>query len=115
MDGSGWPLVGRTSVGFLGGVGRPTPSATHAEREIGDLLGLREQLDSWNDGKPETDDDLEVGLLWLTPIFPSRSDHSDDVTDYRDVHPDLSTLQDVKDFNKSLNGSTASNDSTRRS
>ena len=53
---------------------------------------LREHLDSMNDGKPETDDDLEVGILWLTPIFPSRSHHGYDVTDYRDVHPDFGTL-----------------------
>ena len=77
---------------------------------------MREQLDSLNDGKLETDDALEVGLLWLTSIFPSRDDYGYDVTDYRIAHPEFGTLRNVNDLTKPLNeNSTASNDSTRRS
>jgi len=43
--------------------------------EVGDLKGIREQLDYLNDGDPNTDDDLEVGILWLMPIFRSKSYH----------------------------------------
>ncbi len=64
--------------------------------EIGDLKGIRENLDYLNDGRPQTDDDLEVGILWLMPIFPSRSYHGYDVTDFKAVNPDYGTLQDLK-------------------
>ncbi|MBS0265524.1 MAG: alpha-amylase, partial [Planctomycetes bacterium] len=41
---------------------------------VGDLRGITQRLDSYlNDGKPETDHDLEVGMLWLMPIFPTDS------------------------------------------
>ena len=66
--------------------------------EIGDLKGIREKLDYLNDGKPETDDDLEVGILWLMPVFPSTSYHGYDVTDYKAVNPDYGTTQDLKDL-----------------
>lgn len=66
------------------------------DNEIGDLKGIREKLDYLNDGHPETDDDLEVGILWLMPVFPSPSYHGYDVTNYRDVNPDYGTMQDLK-------------------
>ena len=41
---------------------------------IGDLKGIVERLDTHlNDGDAATDTDLEVGILWLMPIFPSGS------------------------------------------
>jgi alpha-amylase len=66
--------------------------------EIGDLKGLREKLDYLNDGDPKTDTDLEVGILWLMPIFPSTSYHGYDVTDFNNVNPDYGSLQDLKDL-----------------
>lgn len=75
-----------------------TAADTGANGEIGDLCGIREQLDYLNDGDPATDDDLEAGILWLMPIFPSTSYHGYDVTDYRGVNPDYGTLQDLKDL-----------------
>ncbi len=66
--------------------------------EVGDLKAIREKLDYLNDGKPETDTDLEVGILWLLPVFPSPSYHGYDVTDYRQIHPEYGTLQDMKDL-----------------
>ena len=61
---------------------------------IGDLNGLRAQLDYLNDGDPDTDDDLGVTGLWLMPIFPSPSEHGYDVTDYQDIQPAYGTLED---------------------
>jgi alpha-amylase len=61
---------------------------------IGDLNGVREKLDYLNDGNPQTDDDLEVGILWLMPIFPSVSYHGYNISDYNAVHPDYGTLND---------------------
>ena len=68
---------------------------------IGDLNGLREKLDYLNDGNPNTDKDLEVGILWLMPIFPSPSYHGYDVNDYRGINPDYGTLNDFDNLIKS--------------
>ena len=70
----------------------------NAGGEIGDLKGIRENLDYLNDGDPLTDNDLEVGILWLMPVFPSQSYHGYDVTNYNDVNPDYGTLQELKDL-----------------
>lgn len=63
---------------------------------IGDIPGLLQRLDHLNDGQPGTGDDLEVGLLWLMPLHPSPSYHGYDVLDYRAVHPEYGTLDDMK-------------------
>src|ERR1041384_139303 len=56
---------------------------------IGDIKGITTRLDEYlNDGKPETDHDLEVGILWLMPVFPTQSYHGYDVTDYQKVNPE---------------------------
>jgi alpha-amylase len=60
----------------------------------GDLKGLIAKLDYLNDGNPQTDADLGIGILWLIPIFPAPSYHGYDVTDYRHVNPDYGTLDD---------------------
>jgi len=55
---------------------------------VGDLRGLIDRLDhlAW----------LGVDGLWLNPTFPSpNADWGFDVADYRDVHPDLGTLEDL--------------------
>ena len=61
----------------------------------GDLAGIAAKLDYLNDGKPGGED-LEVDLIWLTPIHPSPSYHGYDVTDYRAVNPQLGTLEDFR-------------------
>jgi alpha-amylase len=69
----------------------------HDPKGIGDLKGIVSKLDGYlNDGKPDTDTDLEVGILWLMPIFPSPSYHGYDVTDFRGINPDYGTLADFK-------------------
>ena len=58
---------------------------------IGDLQGIRQRLDhlEW----------LGVDGIWLNPTFPSPDDDwGYDVADYRGVHPDLGTLQDLDDL-----------------
>jgi alpha-amylase len=66
-------------------------------KRVGDLKGLTNQLDSYlNDGNPQTTGDLEVGILWLMPIFPSPSYHGYDVTNYREINPEYGTLADFK-------------------
>ncbi|HYT88624.1 MAG TPA: alpha-amylase family glycosyl hydrolase [Gemmataceae bacterium] len=66
-------------------------------RRPGNLRGLLSKLDTYlNDGDPKTTHDLEVGILWLMPIFPSPSYHGYDVTDYRAIHPDYGTMDDFK-------------------
>jgi alpha-glucosidase len=55
---------------------------------IGDLPGVVGKLDylQW----------LGVDTIWLSPTFPSPNvDWGYDVSDYRDVHPDLGTLADL--------------------
>lgn len=50
----------------------------------GDLGGLLAGLDALQDGKPGGKD-LDVDVLWLSPLFPSPSDHGYDATDYDHV------------------------------
>lgn len=66
---------------------------------IGDLNGITQKLDYLNDGNSKTDTDLEVGILWLMPVFPSQTYHGYDVTDYKSINPEYGTL---KDFEKLL-------------
>jgi maltose alpha-D-glucosyltransferase/alpha-amylase len=58
---------------------------------IGDFRGLTERLDYLRD--------LGVTTLWLLPFYPSPfRDDGYDISDYTDIHPDLGTLEDFKDF-----------------
>jgi alpha-amylase len=64
---------------------------------IGDLNGVTAKLDSYlNDGRPETDHDLEVGVLWLMPVFPSPTYHGYNVSDFRAINPAYGSLADFK-------------------
>jgi alpha-glucosidase len=58
---------------------------------VGDLRGIIEHLDhlAW----------LGVDGLWLNPTFPSpNADWGYDVSDYRGVHPQLGTIQDLDEL-----------------
>jgi maltose alpha-D-glucosyltransferase/alpha-amylase len=58
---------------------------------IGDFRGLTEKLDYLQD--------LGVSALWLLPVCPSPGrDDGYDISDYTDVHPDLGTLDDFRQF-----------------
>ena len=68
---------------------------------IGDLRGIRARLDhlEW----------LGVDGIWLNPTMPSPNDDwGYDVADYRGVHPDLGTLEDLDDADRARPASAAS-------
>jgi glycosidase len=66
---------------------------------IGDLAGIASKLDCYlNDGDPDTDEDLEVGILWLMPIFPADDYHGYNVQDYRNIAAEYGTLADFDDL-----------------
>ena len=58
----------------------------------GDLQGIIDKLDYLNDGDPETDADLGIDGIWLTPIMPSPSYHKYDVEDYYNIDPVFGNL-----------------------
>ncbi|MFO0758937.1 MAG: maltose alpha-D-glucosyltransferase [Byssovorax sp.] len=56
---------------------------------IGDLAGITQKVDYIRS--------LGVDAIWLLPIFPSPlRDDGYDVSDFRDVHPDLGTMADFQ-------------------
>ncbi|GAB0113525.1 maltose alpha-D-glucosyltransferase [Acidisoma sp. C75] len=58
---------------------------------VGDFPGLLQKLDYIAE--------LGVTAIWLLPFYPSpRRDDGYDIADYRDVHPDYGTLDDVRRF-----------------
>ena len=61
--------------------------------ETGDLQGIIDNLDYINDGNPETDTDLGMTGIWLSPMMPSDSYHKYDVDDYMDVDPEFGDLE----------------------
>lgn len=64
--------------------------------ETGDLQGIISKLDYLNDGDPETDDDLGITGIWLSPMMPSISYHKYDVMDYYDIDPEFGTMEDFE-------------------
>lgn len=67
---------------------------------IGDIQGIISKLDYLNDGDPDTDTDLGIDGIWLTPIMPSQSYHKYDVTDYFDIDENFGTLDDFDELVK---------------
>lgn len=61
--------------------------------ETGDLQGIIDNLDYINDGNPETDTDLGMTGIWLSPIMPSDSYHKYDVDDYMNIDPEFGDLE----------------------
>lgn len=57
---------------------------------IGDLKGATEKLDYLQE--------LGVNGIWLMPINPSPSYHGYDVTDYKAIHPEYGSVEDMKVF-----------------
>ena len=58
---------------------------------VGDFRGLTERLDYLRD--------LGVTTLWLLPFYPSPGrDDGYDIADYTDIHPQLGTLDDFREF-----------------
>lgn len=65
---------------------------------VGDLRGIIQMLDYLNDGNPQTNDDLGIGGIWLTPIHPSPTYHKYDVRDYYDIDPIFGTMDDFEEL-----------------
>lgn len=63
---------------------------------VGDLQGLIENLDYLNDGDPATTTDLGVTGLWLMPITQAPSYHGYDAADYRTIHDEYGTNDDMR-------------------
>jgi len=73
-------------------------------------LHVKSFFDSNNDGKGDFPGliaqldyiaGLGVNTVWLLPFYPSpRRDDGYDIAEYRDVHPEYGTLQDVRRFIK---------------
>ena len=67
---------------------------------VGDLQGIIDKLDYLNDGDPETETDLGIDGIWLTPIMPSPSYHKYDVADYYNIDE---RFGDLETFDKLIN------------
>lgn len=65
---------------------------------IGDLRGIISKLDYLNTGNPNSQNDLKISGIWLTPIFATDSYHGYDVKDYRAIDPVYGTMDDFKDL-----------------
>jgi len=61
---------------------------------VGDLNGITEKLDYFNDG---TENSLGVNTLWIPPIYPSpMADFGYDVSDYCNIDPLFGNLSDFE-------------------
>lgn len=65
---------------------------------IGDFKGLTAKLDYLNDADDESESDLGVDGIWLTPFNVSTSYHKYDVTDYYGIDPEYGTMEDFELF-----------------
>ena len=65
---------------------------------IGDLRGVINRLDYLNDGDINTQTDLGVQGIWLSPIFPSPSYHKYDAKDYYAIDWRFGTMEDLKEL-----------------
>src|SRR5690554_95500 len=60
---------------------------------IGDIQGIISKLDYLKD--------LGITGLWLSPVYPSpNNDYGYDISNYKDVHPEFGTLDDMKELFK---------------
>ena len=55
---------------------------------IGDLAGVTAKLDYI--------EDMGYNGIWLMPVMPSPSYHKYDVTDYKAIHPEYGTMEDMR-------------------
>ena len=64
---------------------------------VGDLQGIRRQFSYIRD--------LNAGVLWLMPIFPTTTYHGYDIANYRSVNPEYGDLADLDALIKEAHGS----------
>ena len=65
---------------------------------IGDLRGVINRLDYLNDGDMNTETDLGVQGIWLSPIFTSPSYHKYDASNYYEIDWRFGTMEDLKEL-----------------
>ena len=65
---------------------------------IGDLRGIINRMDYLNDGDMNTETDLGVQGIWLSPIFTSPSYHKYDAKDYYEIDWRFGTMEDLKEL-----------------
>ena len=93
---------------FLGGTAEAQPdnnvvyqvfvrSFATSEGPVGDLRGIRQQFSYIRD--------LNAGVLWLMPIFPTTTYHGYDIADYRSVNPEYGDMADLDALIKEAHGS----------
>ncbi len=67
---------------------------------FGDINGIVQKLDYLNDGNPETNSDLGVNAIWLSPIFESfgkgATIHAYDTIDHYKINEKFGTNEDVE-------------------
>ena len=63
---------------------------------IGDLQGIISKLDYLNDGENNTDTDLGINGIWLTPICQSPTYHKYDVVDYYTIDAQFGSMEDFE-------------------
>jgi alpha-glucosidase len=69
--------------------------ASGATKGHGTIRGITERVDYFAD--------LGVNAIWISPFYPSpMADSGYDIEDYRDVHPDLGTIQDFNELVQEL-------------
>ncbi len=76
----------------------PISFATSDTDRLGDIRGIINKLDYLNDGDPNTNTDLGIQAIWLTPIYPSQTYHKYDILDYKAIDPKFGTLDDFKEL-----------------
>ncbi|MBR5730856.1 MAG: hypothetical protein IKX89_02770 [Firmicutes bacterium] len=64
----------------------------------GDLKGIINRIDYFNDGDAFSGKSLGVEGIWLTPVFTSSSYHKYNVDDYYEVDPEFGTQKDLEDL-----------------
>lgn len=58
---------------------------------IGDIQGILSRLDYLKE--------LGIGAIWFSPLYPSPNvDNGYDISDYRDIHPDFGTLEEMDEL-----------------
>ena len=93
---------------FLGGTVKAQPdnnlvyqvfvrSFATSKGPVGDLQGIRRQFSYIRD--------LNAGVLWLMPIFPTTTYHGYDIANYRSVNPEYGDLADLDALIKEAHGS----------
>mgnify|MGYP000870734349 FL=1 len=65
---------------------------------IGDIQGIIDALDYLNDGNSNTDTDLGINGIWITPLTKSPSEHKYNTTNFCEIDAEYGTIEDYKEL-----------------